>query len=571
MSMIASYLSKTSFLACIQVSSSWYRCFRPRLWQDIELQGEDYDTFNFDDDTFDKLWGHAKMIKSLKFTIMPHLTAFNYLDGLLRFPRLRRLVLDVQEACRGDDDPRVILKGFIQANNRHLVSLRVLFQQESRRSRIHFSVWDILQGFKQPKSRLTNLDITDGDMIMEEMDNDSRRVLMQLRSLKRSRVDFSTCGYQSTPSERELNLPQRLTDCNIHHLALQYCRPGEEVYQLLEDYQEIRSLEWVSANDLPAEYFSMWLKGLRAGYWSFLESLDLCIELKDSELAQLLEAVAPLNHFTLSEMEFGELSSVALLESGAGKQRMKLETLSLSMCLCPEVDGSMVQRFLCEMPQLRILRAPMISAWDIELDPRPWICKNIEEHSLAFVLASVRKNLTPVSGETAGETTAEILTAGNMDLSTRDPSSLSLDLQPQPPSMSQATPVSSTIFLDRLATLTHLRALLFENVDMTEYERVEYLKIRLDCGLDRLKALRRLTELNLYCETGEDVDLEEAQWMLDHWPMLTKIRLWSLHPDVKAKAGLCELFERYWMDHRHILGTVMTGNEGWMCRGRFFH
>ncbi|GJJ71491.1 hypothetical protein EMPS_03841 [Entomortierella parvispora] len=430
------------------------------------------------------------MIQSLQMPLVFFYTTLH--DIVLTLPHLQELVLTFSEHLTNREDFEGVCD-FISQNGYRLSSLEV--SPTTHIGRLDsLSVWSLLEGCKVPESRLSRLLLARVRLDLDEMDEASRQILMRLDTLRLKAVYFSPYPFSSTgPSwMRPPQVYRRLTGCKVKTLEVNNCSSVLNVYQLMQDCQELRSLTWHS-NGYPqsSELPSLMIRDLQAGLWPFLESLDLNNDyFTDVELAHLFEVVGPLKDLTLDFSAFGDLSSVALLEAGSGKHSKRMETLSLSRCSA--LDGVMVQRFLCEMPHLKVLRANFLTQQNIEQDPRPWVCSQLEELRIAFLLEGV--------------------------------------------SIRSVIPLTN-IILDRLSGLSQLRILEFLKTSNKESmsEDCRYMALRLDYGLDRLKILSGMEELCLEQNTEQDFRVKEAQWIMDHWPRLKMIHLssGSLHYNTK--------------------------------------
>ena len=95
---------------------------------------------------------------------------------------------------------------------------------------------------------------------------------------------------------------------------------------------------------------------------------------------------------------------------------------------------------------------------------------------------------------------------------------------------------------ERLGVLHALETL---DLSRTKYhqprENVQFLNFGLDDGLEALKGLRRLKDLNL---TGAEQQLNEQdiQWMLKHWPRLRSFRAYY-NPDRPLHVILLDLLK----------------------------
>ncbi|GJJ71490.1 hypothetical protein EMPS_03840 [Entomortierella parvispora] len=509
--LIAQFLPKENLLACIQVSRQWHHVFLPSLWQRIVLRDGDTIPTTTATDTVIQLHQHSDMIQSLRMPLACGLFYTNpasdfyspVVSDILILPRLQELILSFAKSSRLMDDFRGA-RNFLLKNGHHLSSLEVSVMHEGRLDMSSLSFWGLFGGCKAPDNRLSKLRLEGVRMVIDELDEASRQMLMRLDTLRLKSVHFLPhFSGPETEWPRLPQWPQRLTGCKVKKLDVVECAPVLVAYRLIQDCQELRSLTWIYTEEPESvDLAPPLIQNLQAGLWPFLESLNLNINhLTDFRLAQLLEAVSPLKHLTLDISAFGDLSSIALLEAGSGKHSKRMETLSLSRCSA--LNGVMVQRFLCEMPHLKVLRANFLTQQNIEQDPRPWVCSQLEELRIAFLL--------------------EVLSTLDVRLMTN-------------------------VILDRLEGLSQLRILEFGKLRRTgsivsKTSNCVYMGLHLRYGLDRLKALSRLEELSLDEETEQDIGVKEAQWMVDNWPRLYTVRMRFASSCQKTKMAILDVFE----------------------------
>jgi len=307
LSTIGSLLSKTSLLACIQVSRSWNRTLLPSLWREINLNSPyDIENLSLIEKTQDQLKNHADMVRSLAINMYSEDTVFGYLSKL-HFPHLQTLFLEIFLIDSEQNDSAALARDFIQRHSRHLKSSHVHVMYEEVMMPL-MRAWKLLSGCLGPVNRLTSLDLSWVHLALDEMDEQSRLMLLGLRSLKLSYVFFTRESRHPTLQGPPPPWSNGLTGCRVQHLSLQDCDTVDDVYQLLDDCREIKSLEFgwdysalleFGCDDAPSlEKGRRMISQLRAGMWPFLESLTLILRLEDSELVQILEAINPLKHWS---------------------------------------------------------------------------------------------------------------------------------------------------------------------------------------------------------------------------------------------------------------------------------
>jgi len=137
------------------------------------------------------------------------------------------------------------------------------------------------------------------------------------------------------------------------------------------------------------------------------------------------------------------------------------------------MKGVWVQEIMCGLPSLEVFTAPWLQDIDIENDPRPWICLGLTQ--LTLCIDMVKSS-------------------------------------------------SQSMIMERLADLTNLRYLdLTKTLTMGKNSRevsdLVFLQLSLSHGLGLLSTMRNLESLMLF-DTNQDMNENDARWILEHWPRL---------------------------------------------------
>jgi len=520
--LISRQLPNRVLFLCIQVCRQWHRAFLPTLWRRVDLALADID-FKDNSRIISFLTPQADLIQDLSIRGIKETSDLSYIQQRLYFPHLQSLRIEFHDPT-GIHKAEQAASDFVRRHGQELWSLTVVKMKDmgirpyTPRASPVLTNWDILEGCcgTGPTQLLTSLTLKDATFSLEEMNEATGRLMMQLNTLILYKVHLARPPLKIEPLHRQPEWLHRLTTrSRIRHLVMEGCFPTLDEFTLLLECQDIRSLKWICLGLAVQILDPPFAKRLRERNWLYLESLTLKMNhLGDERLAEIIEAIGPLRDLTLEQSYFGMLSAKALLEAEGGKHRTKLETLSLRGSIY--LEGAMVQRFLCELPSLQKIHAHRISVLDMEWDSRPWVCRKLRE----FLVGVVVREIPHVTEYMA---------------------------LPSPSSDGSSTTPPSTEFLSRLAELTDLRVLSIElGRNAQGLPRYEYQQIRLDCGLDRLKTLREMRELRVSEGTGQSIEMQEAVWMTDNWLKLDTIDLTFAQRDATVKASL----EWYFTKHR---------------------
>jgi len=367
--------------------------------------------------------------------------------------------------------------------------------------------------------------------------------------------------------------------CRIQHLTLDSTRGLEEEYQLALECQELRSLCWRSS-------FSRRFGGppvpldldLARGRWPHLQRLCFPHNLwSDDHLAAVLRTLgaghklgkrAPLKeldatftgfHTQCAQVLLDELAHVVPADSQSpssdliAAQRPPQEPLSRTgfaleslLLLASKCSGAYIQRFLCEVPTLKRFSGNTLADMDIALDPRPWVCHDLEELNLGFMRTfSTGANEPPPAshGFSAGPI-LNLATNSNTGVTTSTsatgPSATGSSLSKD--SSSKRFRFPQTFILDRIAALTNMEELNMAARRSSENGELLHFVNAIDPNTEephedwarfaQMKKLR-ITE-------WQDIDTREARWITQTWPTsLERVRALNHHyVSLEAKALL---------------------------------
>lgn len=209
-----------------------------------------------------------------------------------------------------------------------------------------------------------------------------------------------------------------------------------------------------------------------------LESLNIRRSgFENADFKFLLQSMPALTDLQLFRSSSFDLDSWKVLQGTS--VMMNLRKLNLQGCR--EAKGVIIQEAMCTLGNLESLWADMLAATDILEDPKPWICHRLKDLTLAFVIR---------------------------------------DRTHQPMILAR---LSELVLLQSLDLKFPMNWRECHGEGPRKFYPEQCLRLTLEQGLDQLKTLRQLTRL-----TGPETVLvrwhvEEAQWVLKHWPRLMTV------------------------------------------------
>ncbi|KAF9357002.1 hypothetical protein BGX26_004376 [Mortierella sp. AD094] len=222
----------------------------------------------------------------------------------------------------------------------------------------------------------------------------------------------------------------------------------------------------------------------------FLDSLDLSwMRVEDEDFATLFKQLNRLKSFTAANTKVGpcwfQALTVHRTNRSTGLCRCLCDTIeTLKLEKCQYITSAMVQTFLERCPKLKILCAPTITVTDIA-QGKDWVSRDMVELSTHIEL--------------------------DVD-SDADGTKFQL------------------IAYSRLAALTKLKNLTLSIQGHGEPKKT--LDLRLKAGLSLLETLKNLQSFTFLSEWQQNMEVDEAKWVVEHWPKLKFFRGRPTHDPV---------------------------------------
>ncbi|KAG0042163.1 hypothetical protein BGZ83_000827 [Gryganskiella cystojenkinii] len=564
---IASYLTNKSLFQSIQVSKYWYRLFISGLYSKVTLIRADSMTTEY----LDRLTIHASSIQGLTLKNLVDESTTRLL--ILPLPRLQHLRLVLS---RGTTNTVIVAVQNLVRRQGHVLKT-ISFQAHSRYASImplNNVLWSILAGCHRYLGRLRTLRLSQINIILHILTEDIKQIfrllnsfsihdvrLMRAKGTPGDSISSSSSLAPSPSSTWGLNTGNNT--CRIRDLTIRACSAErasvQDEYTLILDCQELRSLKW---NHWSRAYTKPRLaQDLHSGAWPFLESLHLqWTSISDEDLAEILLALGPkrsLRELNADYTGFGPLCAKALMWRGEEANedhvqdnilhRHRLALQELFLVGSHNTTGSMLHEFLCTFPNLKQFSGAAITDKDILANPRPWVCTGLQMLDMAPRLEiqepdssqSLNSNENPTSNPVQfeeGTSAAAIITAP--ENITGEPSTITITAEAA--SLPAATYRSSAhIFWDRLASLTHLEELYTMDSWRADQNRFHSLHFQVDWGLDKLKSLRRMRQVT-WGDQRHHVRIQDAQWMVENWPHLERVRI---HNQARVEKDAAQLFK----------------------------
>ncbi|KAF9353868.1 hypothetical protein BGX34_011335 [Mortierella sp. NVP85] len=281
----------------------------------------------------------------------------------------------------------------------------------------------------------------------------------------------------------EEDVPKDRTFDQLCQLTIRSLKKGMEVEDQLDlvlRCPKLESLSWHLNESSRTRGLILVKHPIQKNHWPHLHQLCISGYLQDTDLVSILEGTKS-DHGNV--VDPGQ-SSCPLEAHSSKDLRMPfgvLENVDLSMCYLS--SSATVLKILCHCPRLKVLHARSVLAKDIA-QGGPWVCQQLRELKLYFRVREKEQDLQP-------------------------------------------------FVFERLSTLTQLEVLIMKYpYGGDDYQSLstdvcqDALVFRLDCGMGRLASLRQLTELHFLDNPPyiPHLDVDEAEWMVDHWKKLKSIR-----------------------------------------------
>ncbi|KAG0226492.1 hypothetical protein BGX31_007276 [Mortierella sp. GBA43] len=254
----------------------------------------------------------------------------------------------------------------------------------------------------------------------------------------------------------------------MRDLSLLRFHPMHAVFfkQFMERCPNLESIAWNATNSYTDAITALLHPLLQAGTWSHLERLDFITQRFSSEdLSLLINRVPRITTLKIDLYDEYILSlniPQLLLPQFAHLRHIDLNPHG-------SLHSSMAQEFLSSCPLLETLRAPHIRAQDVA-EGTPWVCLRLKVLNLVFHFDSRNGELQP-------------------------------------------------LVFNQLSRLVRL-----EELHMSARPSFRKgLKLRLECGLDKLSTLRSLHTID-FEYTSQTMKHPEIDWILEHWRSLRSMK-----------------------------------------------
>ncbi|GJJ76755.1 hypothetical protein EMPS_09114 [Entomortierella parvispora] len=488
---IGPYLRCSALAKCALVSRAWYATFAPQLWRDSHLEWDKNDKPDNPGLQLIRKNSPSICVLNVKLSYGPILP-------LLHFPFVRDLTVrlpsqhlylshyedaDQDPSPRGDQDIADFLIRHQPSNGGRVSKLQIDFGLHGESTTL---LWPTITCWRN----LTLCEIKNGRVRRQDWDM-CWEMWSGIETLYLDFVQFEEDVHLSSDEPGEGGPPVRVYPSKTKSLRLQTIGLHYlDQIRWIELCPDLEQLDWRLPHDETSNYAVLELEEcLKNGACPRLTRLILdspkphCFSL-ESTLPGLLQTAQPLEVLSLEGRELGMPFWQSLSAMQWQRHFATLRELTVNE------SGVIVQRMLCSLPSLQTFQAKMLSFSDI-LDYRhPWLCKDLKTLTLFFVL------------DTKPPTSWFASAFKNGHLPSDFPSLL--DQQDQ--------------IFDRLAELTQLQTL---DIGCRSWEVYDppTLDFRVSLGLKKLGALKQLTALK-FLHTKQDLQEEDVQWMLSHWPCL---------------------------------------------------
>ncbi|KAI9235916.1 MAG: hypothetical protein BYD32DRAFT_463022 [Podila humilis] len=462
---VSAHLGTKDLVTCSLVNHLWYNSFNPDIWRTVSVVAS---TSNRNP-TVAALIKNARFIRELRFSGMVSIDHFSPGCTLLRL-----LTIDGDMIANADKNDEQVLDTLVTD-----ISTRIAkiidgnpylrhFQYYDQRLQPTGSIWKALAG----SPVISSLQIGRSTLRPGEMPAfwDACSKLETLHILDCSFYD----------SENESNMPlvhfsklQTVWMANVKGWA-----PLHQLH-LIAQATELRVWQWRLAGDFffpKGEYRAL----MKRKPCPHLNSLDMARDdIEDEDLAVALDNMPPAVSLVAHWTRFGPIAFKSLQ---VHRHCPSIKTLDLYRCRY--VTSQMVQTLLSSCPLLESFAADIISGIDI-VDGEPWVCLKLKSLSIHLSLAGT----IPEESQSMTQAEARI--------------------------REQQRVCEQLSRLEKLERLHICR-------DVSRYENSMSLDFRLRKNggvLEDLDGMKKLECLNFHA-TDQKMDVEDLQWMFDHWPTL---------------------------------------------------
>ncbi|KAG0197549.1 hypothetical protein BGX28_008985 [Mortierella sp. GBA30] len=503
---IGRHLDDNSLAACVRVCSTWHQSFIPCLYNTVEGHRP----------SMEGLIRHAHHIRNLSLSMDSKDYLNMYRAVRSECHNLLRLVICCNDDRNEDDDLYCNAVGFVLANR----SLRTLVISD-RGPVVHRPCWKLM--LAECAQSLRELQLTSVKFLSVEETT-------QLMLLARSLTTLVLEGCCATWSESFMVDPQFpvMEHLEIHDM---FETTAQEL-RWIQQCPRLKCLRWGKAlsshtTHLDATAFT----SLDTSTWPLLQELtlqSLNIYLTDRQVSRLLEACGPLRKFAVTSSGFWYRSLRSLERHFGTLEELRLDN-------CKDVRSFMSQRILTCCPRLIHVALPVLEGH--ELVEGTMGVKARSRRLREDAQDDLRKR---EQDQAAGGTNEDLkeLNAIIASYSARDLGQvrgwvcqgllyLKMFITFTIPHMEDDDwdwdEDWDDIIFQQLSRLTQLITLdVSDKIFHPEEVMWKNPQFKLQFGLARLAPITRLKCL-LFDDTVQSLDVEDVQWIVDHFPHLEQI------------------------------------------------
>ncbi|KAG0022784.1 hypothetical protein BGZ82_010909 [Podila clonocystis] len=482
---VSAHLSMKDMFTCSLINHLWYTSFNADIWRTVAVAS-----------TYTKNPPASALIKNAhhvrEFRLSGMVSMDHFSPGCTK---LRVLTIDGDMIANANKNDREALEtivndistriaGIIEQNRclRHL-------QYFDQRIKPTGSIWKALVGCPV----ISSLQICRSTLRPEDMPAfwDACSKLETLHILD--------CSFSDSENSSNMPTVQFSKLQTVWMVNVKDWLPQHQLY-LIGQAPELRAWQWRLAGDFffcSGEFQAL----MKRRPCASLGSLDIARDdIKDEDMAVALEnmplAVSLVTHWT----QFGPLAFRSLQ---AHRHCNVIKTLDLYRCTY--VTSQMVQTLLSTCPLLESFAADTISGIDI-VDGEPWVCLKLTSLSVHLSLIGT------IPEESQSMTQAEARSREQQRVCEQ---------------------------LSRLEKLHRLH--ICRDVGRHQNSKSLDFRLRKNGGvLEDLGDMKKLEYLNFHA-TDQQMDVEDMQWMYDHWPRLLFV-LGRFHPDGARQRDVMEAY-----------------------------
>ncbi|ORZ28852.1 hypothetical protein BCR41DRAFT_344184 [Lobosporangium transversale] len=480
---VGDFLERNDLLNCIRVSKSFHSTLIGRIWKNILVAEYHYETKR-KYPIGETLQKHKKYIEAIIFR------SDDQPDESIRI-----IIPDEYWSLQGCDRLQFIaFEGWMRYKQNEHLSL-LLKNHSSTITRLYFNntqtsreLWETMLGctnLERLEVTYTNID----DEIDVFLQVCKKIKYLYLNGLSLNRLPASFLGNEN--SDYNLSNMHTLSLCDIRVYSQHSYTKAYSLGALVRRCPGLRVLEFLDFFEGDGDSF--YKEAFLQHPWTqdnLSELILLDAQLKDENTARFLRRMSGLKWLDIPRCELGQHSLQELLsdkQEAFDNGQMVWKTRPQKLCETVErlvfnvrgtdVDG-IAQAILSNCPRLKEFVGPKITMTEIA-NGAEWVSTGLTE--LAVYLEA------------------------DIDQETTE-------------GMEKARSV-----FKQLGKLTQLRSLKLTKRNSNDSE-TRTLDLRLGTGLDELANLKRLRELSFNDDDHQEIDLEEATWIMDNWP---RIEYWN--------------------------------------------